>query len=191
LSQVVKKIKPIFEEKVSPLVDFFYKLNITPNILTISGVILVILGSYFIYKERFLVAGLFILIGNICDALDGSLARRHNQATKFGAFLDSVVDRISDFIPFVALAFLFRENEIMLFLTIISIIFSFLVSYTRARAEGLGIECKIGILERPERSAILIVSLFANAVEVGIFLIVLGTFITTIQRILCVYRKSR
>ncbi|RMD45137.1 MAG: CDP-alcohol phosphatidyltransferase family protein, partial [Aquificota bacterium] len=85
MSQVVKKIKPIFEEKVSPLVDIFYRLNITPNILTISGVLLVILGSYVIYSKQFFIAGLFILLGNICDALDGSLARRHNQTTKFGA----------------------------------------------------------------------------------------------------------
>ncbi len=190
MSSFVKKIKPVFEELISPLIDIFHKLNISPNILTVTGIFFVALGSVSLYKGNFFTAGLFILIGNLCDALDGSLARKHNQATVFGAFLDSVVDRISDFLPLLALAGLFRHDEPLFFITLVSIVSSFLVSYTRARAEGLGIDCKIGFFERPERSTVLIVSLFLGIPDIGTILIALGATVTAVQRIWCVYKKS-
>ncbi|NPA54175.1 MAG: CDP-alcohol phosphatidyltransferase family protein [Aquificae bacterium] len=190
MSAFIKNMKPAFEKVVSPLIDIFHKLNISPNILTLLGIFFISIGSFLLYKQNFFWAGVFILLGNLCDVLDGTLARKYNKSSTFGAFLDSVVDRVSDFLPLIAIAGLFRHNETLFFLSLFAIVFSFLVSYTRARAEGLGIECNIGFFERPERSAILIVSIFLKAVDIAVIIIAVGAAITAIQRIICVYKKT-
>ena len=190
MSKIIKSIKPVFEKNISPVIDLLHKINITPNALTIAGILFIAVGSYFLYRENFILAGIFILVGNLCDALDGSLARKHNQTSKFGAFLDSVVDRISDFLPLIAVAYLFKDNELLFFTSLLAIVSSFLVSYTRARAEGLGIECNVGFFERPERSIILIASIFLGILDIGVAVIALGATVTAVQRILCVYKKT-
>jgi len=148
LSQIIKSIKPHFERVISPIVYIFDKLNISPNMLTITGLLITVTGTYFIFAKQFFTAGIILIIGAIFDAIDGALARRTNKTTKFGAFLDSTVDRIADFLPLFALAYYFKDDTIFFFITMGAILFSFLVSYTRARAEGLGIDCKVGIFER-------------------------------------------
>ncbi|MBK3332972.1 CDP-alcohol phosphatidyltransferase family protein [Persephonella atlantica] len=190
MSQIVKQIKPAFEELVFPLVKVLHKVGITPNMLTVSGLLLVSAGSYFIMKGKFLTGALFLIAGNLCDAMDGILARRFNRHSKFGAFLDSVIDRISDFLPLMAIGLFFIKNEIMLILAIYTGFVSFMVSYTRARAEGLGIDCKVGALERTERSVILILTLLFDIVLIGLISIAIGATITVFQRIYCVYRNS-
>ncbi|WP_029522952.1 CDP-alcohol phosphatidyltransferase family protein [Persephonella sp. KM09-Lau-8] len=190
MSQLIKQIKPVLEEKISPIIELFYKIGISPNFLTITGLILIIAGSYFLAVQNFIVAGILLTLGNICDALDGALARRFNQTSRFGAFLDSVIDRLSDAFPLMAIVYIFRNDDILLGISLVAIVFSFLVSYTRARAEGLGIECKVGFFERPERSIILIVSVFLSRVDIGIILIAIGAVITSLQRIYCMYQKA-
>ncbi len=190
MSQIIKQIKPIFEEKAVPIVRILNRVNISPNIVTIVGLGLVSLGAYFIYIQSFIIATFLLLVGNLCDAIDGLLARRYGKVSKFGAFLDSLTDRISDVLPLMAIAILFKDNLIFLVISLTSVITSFLVSYARARAEGLGIDCKVGILERPERSIILIVSVLFHHPEVAVILISIGSTITVIQRIYCVYKNS-
>lgn len=190
MSEFVKQIKPHFEKATIPIVNFFSKINISPNVLTISGLLFTTVASYFIYIQNFFVGAFLLTIGALFDALDGHLARRSGLSSKFGAFLDSVVDRISDFLPFLSLIFVFKDNNVILFLILTTTAFSFLTSYTRARAEGLGLDCKVGIFERPERLIILIASLFLGAVEIGIALLAVGSFITFIQRVYHVYRIS-
>ncbi len=190
MSTLIKNIKPVFERKISPVVDIFYRINITPNFLTILGLFITGIGSLFIVSGSFFTAGIFILLGNLCDAVDGALARRYNKTSKFGAFLDSVVDRYSDFLPFAGFAVYFSSDTFILILSLLAVAGSFLVSYSKARAESLGIECNVGILERPERSIILIVSLLTGFVEVGIILIAVGSHITALQRIFYVYKVS-
>lgn len=190
MSQLIKSIKPIWEEKTSFIVDIFHRVRITPNILTITGLLFIVVGSYYIYTKNFLVAGLLILIGNLFDALDGNLARRHNLSTKFGAFLDSVIDRISDIIPLFVILYMFRNNELYFVLTSTSIVGSIMTSYVKARAEGLGIECNVGIFERPERSAILITGLIFSVPHILVTIITVGSIITVFQRIVWVYKNS-
>ncbi|WP_457640176.1 CDP-alcohol phosphatidyltransferase family protein [Persephonella sp.] len=191
MSQIIKQIKPVFEEAVAPVVKLLYRVGITPNLLTVSGLILIVAGSYFILKGSFLTGALLLIAGNLCDALDGTLARKFNQHSTFGAFLDSVIDRVSDFLPLMALAVFFRNDPVILSLIMYAGMVSFLVSYTRARAEGLGINCSIGIMERAERSAVLILTLLFDIVMVGISVIALGATVTTLQRVYCVYSKTR
>jgi len=191
LSEFVKQIKPHFEKATKPLIETFDKLNISPNTLTITGFMITCAGSYFIVENQFFLAGVILILGAIFDALDGHLARNSGKISKFGAFLDSVIDRISDAVPLLAILILFRENQTLFITTFLSVIFSFLVSYTRARAEGLGFECKIGLFERPERLTVLITSLLLNMLEIGIFILTIGSFITFLQRMYYVYKISK
>jgi CDP-diacylglycerol--glycerol-3-phosphate 3-phosphatidyltransferase len=190
LSQIIKQIKPVFEEKISPVIDLLHRINISPNFITASGLLLILIGSFFLYQKDYLTAGLLILAGNLCDALDGALARKHKKITKFGAFIDSVVDRLSDFFPLMAVALIFRGDSLLLSATLLAVVSSFMVSYTRARAEGLGIECKVGIFERAERSIVLIIAVFTGFLEIAVFIILIGSTITAIQRVVCFYRKT-
>jgi len=188
LSEFVKQIKPHFEKATLPIINFFSRINISPNLLTISGLLITVVASYFIYIQSFFVGAVLLTIGSLFDVMDGYLARKKGLSSKFGAFLDSVVDRLSDFLPLMALIFVFKENNVILFLILSVIIFSFLTSYTRARAEGLGLDCRVGIFERPERLIILIVSLFLNVIEIGIVILFIGSLITFMQRVYHVYK---
>ncbi|NPA12793.1 MAG: CDP-alcohol phosphatidyltransferase family protein [Aquificae bacterium] len=191
MGQVIKQIKPTFEKVVSPVIDTLYKLRVSPNMLTIGGMFTVGVASVFIAKGDLFVGAVLLILGNLCDALDGALARRYGKGSVFGAFLDSVVDRVSDLLPLFSIVFLYRDNPTVFWVGVGAVMFSFLVSYTRARAEGLGIDCKVGIMERPERSIVLIVSLLLNYPVVGLYIITVGAFITSLQRILCVYKESK
>lgn len=188
MSEFVKQIKPHFEKATLPIINFFSRINISPNLLTISGLLITVVASYFIYIQSFFVGAVLLTIGSLFDVMDGYLARKKGLSSKFGAFLDSVVDRLSDFLPLMALIFVFKENNVILFLILSVIIFSFLTSYTRARAEGLGLDCRVGIFERPERLIILIVSLFLNVIEIGIVILFIGSLITFMQRVYHVYK---
>jgi len=190
MSQFIKQLKPAFEEFVLPVVRLLNRIGITPNVLTFLGVIFVGIASFYIYNGEFLKGGIFLLIGNLCDALDGTLARRFNLDSKFGAFLDSLLDRVSDFLPIVSLGLYYRDNEYILTLSLFAALFSFLVSYSKARAEGLGIECRVGIMERAERSAVLIVALLVDFAVTGLLIITIGAAITTLQRVWYIYKKS-
>ncbi|MCX7759610.1 MAG: archaetidylinositol phosphate synthase [Hydrogenothermaceae bacterium] len=191
MSQFIKNLKPIWEERVSPVVDTFYKVNITPNALTITGLIFIFIGSYFIILREFIIAGIFILIGNLFDALDGILARKYNLTSKFGAFLDSVIDRYSDAIPLFAILIIFTQNEFYYYATILSLLGSFMTSYVKARAEGLGIECNVGLFERPERSIVLILGLLFTLPSISVIIIAVASNITVIQRVIHVYKNSQ
>ena len=190
MSQIIKNIKPRFEKVISPVVYVFDKLNISPNLLTITGLIITSFGTYFIFTKQFFTAGIILTIGAIFDVMDGTLARKANKTTKFGAFLDSTVDRIADFLPLFALAYYFRNDLIFFLITMGAVLFSFLVSYTRARAEGLGLDCKIGIFERPERLIILIIALITGSLEIGVLLIFIGASWTTFERVFHVLKIS-
>ncbi|ACO03305.1 MAG TPA: CDP-alcohol phosphatidyltransferase family protein [Persephonella sp.] len=190
MSQIIKQIKPVFEEKISPVVDLLHRINISPNVVTFSGLLFIIAGSYFLFLQEYITAGFLILAGNLCDALDGALARKHKKITRFGAFIDSVVDRLSDFFPLMAIALIFSENTLFLSVTLLAIMFSYMVSYTRARAEGLGIDCKVGIFERAERSIVLIIAVFTGYLEIAVSIIAVGSAVTALQRVICFYKKS-
>ncbi len=191
MSQIIKNIKPIWEEKASPVVDFLYKIKVSPNTLTLSGLLLIAVGSFFLANGYLILAGILIFLGNVCDALDGFLARKYNQQTLFGAFLDSVIDRYSDILPMLAILFLYKDDVLTFTFTSLAIVGSYMTSYTRARAEGLDVECKVGMMERPERSIVLILSIFSGFILYGMMLIAIFSNITTFQRIHCFYKKAK
>ena len=144
---------------VNPILFLMLKVKLTPNAVTILGFIICCISAYYISAGSFLVGGLLVLFSGFLDIFDGALARKINQITDKGAFLDSTFDRLSESIVLIGLIYYFSiSNETnFVLLTSISLVFSLLISYLRARIEGLGYNSKSGFFTRPER--VLVVSL--------------------------------
>jgi len=173
---------------VGPVADLFARAGIHPNILSIAGLLLSVAAGVIYCHGSFFWAAWVVVLSGICDTMDGRIARQTNKKSDFGAFLDSTLDRYSDMFTFVGLAYYFAGGRAFLLSpqgggtpevspwTVIAIIFaiagSFMVSYTRARAEGLGMECKAGMMQRPERIILLVIgSLLGSFPVVGILLL--------------------
>jgi CDP-diacylglycerol--glycerol-3-phosphate 3-phosphatidyltransferase len=174
---------------LDPVVDILSHLGVSPLSVTIFGVVLSVIGAVFVARGYLFAGGIILLVGGLCDTIDGSLARQQKQVTDFGAFLDSTADRIAEVVYLGALVFYFfgREpvNEVVVFFILVAITGSFLTSYARARAEGLGLECTVGWMERAERVTLLVVGLLLGryVLIVVIFIIALFSVITFIQRV--------
>jgi len=191
-SQIKLRLRELF----NPFVSFLSYLGISPMAITFSGIILSVVGAVFLATGRFVVSGLFLLVSGLCDVLDGSLARREKKVSIFGAFIDSTGDRIGELLYFGAIIFYFSKMKPagihFIVVSLVAIGGSFLTSYTRARAEGLGISCSIGVLERPERVAILVAGLLFGPKILFLSLIVIAVLssYTAFQRIMHVKRVS-
>jgi len=142
-----------FIKLLEPLINLIVKAGFHPNTFTIWGLILSVVGAVFFAFGYVRLGGVFILLGGVCDILDGKIARKSNKVTKFGALFDSSLDRYAEVFMFLGVAIYLERNEY--FLTSIMIFIalggSTMVSYVRARAEGLGYDCKVGLMQRPER----------------------------------------
>jgi CDP-diacylglycerol--glycerol-3-phosphate 3-phosphatidyltransferase len=176
-----------------PLVRLLSTMRVRPDTLTVVGWTLA-LGAAVLFGVGYpRVAGAVMLLGGLFDALDGAVARESNQMSAFGAFLDSTLDRISESAVFVGLVFFYagssRPTEAAL--AGLAMTFSLLTSYARARAEGLGIPCEVGLLERAGRVVILSVSSILGMLTAGVALVAAGALVTTAQRVLHVHRATR
>jgi CDP-diacylglycerol--glycerol-3-phosphate 3-phosphatidyltransferase len=172
--------------------------------LTILGLLLSILTALVIAQGILLAGGLLVLFAGIFDMFDGAMARVRNEASTFGAFLDSTLDRYSESIILFGL-FLYAlqrpglhalwpfpyEQPWMIALIYIAGIGSLMVSYAKARAEGLGLECKTGLLARPERVVILAIGLLTGTVMWALILLAVFSHVTAIERVVHVMRISR
>ncbi len=187
MSYIVRELKPTFEKLTEPLVLLLQRIGATPNLITFFGLLLVALGSTALYLGYTLLSFILLLLGALSDALDGALARRLGRSSSFGAFLDSLLDRVSDALPFIAIA-LASEDKIVSVISLLAMLFSFTVSYARARAEGLGHELKVGLFERPERWVVLLTGIALDLIFPAVFLIALGSLATTLQRVY-IFRK--
>jgi CDP-diacylglycerol--glycerol-3-phosphate 3-phosphatidyltransferase len=162
--------------------------RLTPNAISVTGLVLNLVAAALIWQEMFIVGGLAFIVGSICDTLDGRYSRMSGKGSQFGAFLDSTLDRIEEGIVLTAVAAVFAadDDQLAAAATVVAVLASLMVSYTRARAEALGVECKVGIASRAVRVVILSIGiLFADlgllAPSVYV-LAALGT-ITVLQRI--------
>ena len=180
-----------FVKMLEPLVNVFLKLNIHPNTFTIWGLIISVIGGFFFAIGELRLGGIFIIIGGICDIFDGKIARKSNKVTKFGALFDSSLDRYGEIFMFLGVAIFLERNQF--FLTSIMIFIalggSTMVSYVRARAEGLGYDCKVGIMQRPERIVLMGVSalIHAYALMAAVWIIAVLSNYTAFQRMQYVY----
>ena len=175
---------------VNPILFLMLKVKLTPNSVTILGFIICCISAYYISAGSFLVGGLLVLFSGFLDIFDGALARKINQITDKGAFLDSTFDRLSESIVLIGLIYYFSiSNETnFVLLTSISLAFSLLISYLRARIEGLGYNSKSGFFTRPERVLLVSLGLIFFSPELTVTLLALATAAGLFHRFLIFWR---
>jgi phosphatidylglycerophosphate synthase len=175
-----------------PLAPVARHIPLSPNAISVSGFLITVVAAFVIYSNP-LVGGILVLVGGFFDMLDGVIARNNGKRTRFGAFLDSTLDRYSDssiLIGMAAYCYRMQLPEGAL-LAVLGIVGSLLVSYTRARAEGLGLSCTVGVMERPERIVALAAGCITGLILPSLVIVCLLSHITAIQRILHVRKLLR
>ena len=173
---------------LSPLVKVFS--FIPPNFITFGGFLVVVIAAILIYNGEFRIGGVVLILGSIFDAIDGQIARKKGKTSKFGAFFDSTLDRYAEFFIFFAIAFA-GKGSLLLFLSFVAILGAFMTSYTRARADSLGIDIKEGFFTRVERIIIIIIGLIflPDHMTYVMGILVIGTNVTAIQRIIIAHKR--
>ena len=146
--------------------------RLTPNAISLTGLALNLVAAVLVWEQLFFLGGVAFVVGSIMDTLDGRYSRMSGKGTPFGAFLDSTLDRIEEGIVLTAVAgyFALHGDRVAAAAVVVAVLASLMVSYTRARAEALGVECKVGIATRPVRVVILSIGLiFARGASLGQF----------------------
>ena len=174
-----------FKWFLDPLAGFFNRLGLTPNTMTMLGLLGNTVGAYYLARGEMLTGGLLVLLMTPIDALDGTMARLRGESSDFGAFVDSVTDRYSELIIYGGLLYYFLSlgDPVGGLLVFGAAAGSVLVSYVKARAEGLGYEAKVGLLTRVERYLVLAPALVLNQLFIGLGIIAVFANITALQRI--------
>jgi len=175
-----------------PLARLLLRLHLRPNQLTILGFGVSLLAALAFARSRERLAGSLLILSGLFDFFDGSLARLSGQVTPFGAFLDSVLDRYSDLVVLLGLLLLFvragRRAEVLL--TMAVLIGTVMVSYTKARAQALGVACEVGLMERPERQICLVAGALFGLFPVILWILAILVNLTAVQRILYTRRMA-
>ncbi|MGH2927529.1 MAG: CDP-alcohol phosphatidyltransferase family protein [Solirubrobacteraceae bacterium] len=174
--------------------------RLTPNAISLTGFMLNLAAAALVVERLFFLAGVAFIIGSIMDTLDGRYSRMSGKGTPFGAFLDSTLDRLEEGIVLTAVAAYFaaRHNEVAVAAVVVAVLASLMVSYTRARAEALGVACKVGLATRPVRVVILSAGLvFARGASLGhfevlapaVYVLAALSALSVVQRILYVRKQ--
>ena len=202
---ITKPVERVFFAVTSPLTNALIRVGMGPNLITTVGTLLVVASAVAFGASAVRLGGMLYLLSGIVDTLDGAVARATGQATRFGAFYDSTLDRVGDGATFMGIAVFYllaapgtvAHRDLGVILSMVAIIASLLVSYARARAEGLGIDCKVGLVQRAER----IVGLGVPTVIVGagpqglvlfwiVTILALASVVTVVQRFVYVYQVT-
>ncbi len=187
------RVRALSQPFLAPIADFLAKWRVSPNTVTILGFLGCVAVGIVLALGYPRLGGLLLVVFGPLDAVDGLLARRSGQQTKFGAFLDSTLDRYSEIAIFGGLLYYLLETSqfwpvILLFLALAG---SLMVSYTRARAEALGFECKVGLLTRFERLLLLTIGLLTGWLLPVLAALAFFANFTALQRIIHVWRCSK
>lgn len=188
---MLEKYKSFYNFLISPIAKFFLRIGLTPNSITIFGLILFIISSYFCLIGKWYFTLIFVICGSIMDGIDGVMARIGEKKSTFGAVLDSTSDRITEMAILGSLLFFYLYSSLpyKLYAAIvcyISLCVSLLISYIKARCEGEGIKCNKGIIQRPERLILISIGFLLGYFQMFIILCILslvGT-ITVFERLL-------
>jgi CDP-diacylglycerol--glycerol-3-phosphate 3-phosphatidyltransferase len=189
--------KVIAEYISKPIVRLLSRTPLTPNTVTWIGFGITVIAGALVVTEHLLAAGIVVLVAGLFDMLDGALARITGKVTRFGAILDSTLDRISEAVVLLSLLAIFAEGRQVTesVLVGVALLGSFMVSYIRARMEGLGIECKAGLFTRPERVIVLalglLLSQFDYALLTALSVITFFSWLTVIERMVYAWRKLK
>ncbi len=194
LSEIRKTIAYRFTEPVARLVA---RTAITPTAITWLGFLLAVGAATLIITGHLFAAGLVVLIAGFFDMLDGALARHTGRASRFGAILDSTLDRLAEAVVLLGILVLYAREQLLAqtLLVGVTLFGSFLVSYIRARAEAIGLKCQVGLFTRPERVIVLALGLLLNQIAyvlvAALAIIAVFSFITAGQRLLYVWQQTR
>ena len=191
---------------LSPVGNFLARVGVHPHILTVTGVVLSALAGLVYCNGSFFWAAWVLVLAGSCDALDGQIARQTDKKSQFGAFMDSTLDRYSDMFPLLGIAYYFAGGPAFygsasgtqggdsgywtVIITVLAITGSFMVSYTRAKAETLGMSCSKGLMQRPERITLLIIGSLLGAIpgigtllmKATLIVLALSTNVTAMHR---------
>ena len=164
-------------------------LQIHPNTLTLVGVVVNVAAAWALGFERFMLAGVIMIVANIFDFIDGKVAHQLHLQSRFGAFWDSTLDRFSDLALLTGLIFLYsklgRSDYVMV--AALALIFSIMTSYARARAESLVEKCKVGFMERPERIVLFMIGAFTNRMAAVLWVVLVLSILAVANRIYYTY----
>lgn len=177
---------------IDPIVGALSKVGVTPNMLTLAGVLGNAGAAFLAARGDFLPAGIVMLAASSLDMLDGALARATGKATRFGSVFDAVMDRVSEAAVLFGLLYYFsdrggREEELLIFAAVVA---SFLVSYTRARAEVVDIPLREGLFGRAERVVLLAIGLMIDQATVALWVLAIAAGATAIQRLALVWLRA-
>jgi len=188
---------------IRPLTSWLAARRVHPNALTTAGFLVTCSSAFAFHEHHVRTAGFLILLGGVFDILDGRIARLTGLGSKFGAFYDSTLDRISEIAVYLGLLSLYNDYRLqlgdvgMIYLIMLAMAGSLMISYTRARAESLGLDCKVGLMARAERVVLIGTSalFFGEAwdglvLKIVIVLLAVLTNLTAVQRIVWVYRHA-
>ena len=189
--------KSVAHRLTLPMVRLLARAHITPDAITWFGFALAIGAAVLIVTEHLFAAGFVILIAGFFDILDGALARSTNRVTRFGAILDSSLDRLSEAIWLLAILIVYARSESLTGIILVGVVLisSQLVSYIRARTEALGLECQVGLCTRPERVIVLVLGLLLSQIEYALItalgIIAVFSIITAGQRLIYAWRQAK
>ena len=182
-------------------IGVFRDSPITPNMLTLFGLAITMFGAALVALGHLVLGGIVLLFAGLFDILDGALARAAGKVYRYGAFLDSTVDRYSEGVVYLGILiyFLDRHDTMDSVVVLVALAGSFLVSYVRARAQSLGFSCDVGILARPERVVIIVAGLLLEPVRllpwssltIALWILAVGTNFTAVQRVWVVWQQNR
>ncbi|MEW5985896.1 MAG: CDP-alcohol phosphatidyltransferase family protein [Chloroflexota bacterium] len=178
---------------LEPIVEFLARYRLSPDALTVTGAVAHVFFAWLIARGHIQWAGLAIMLFAPLDSIDGALARKLGRKQGgFGAFLDSTLDRLAEVALFAGFIFYYagQGNDTMVLTTYVALTGSLLVSYSRARAEALGLSAKIGLLSRVERYVVLVAAMVLSRPSYGLILIAIFTYITVAQRMFHVWQQS-
>jgi len=188
------RLRRLTAGKMSQIGNALYKAGLHPDVITVFGLILVAIASLLIRKGEFQAGGIILLVALPFDALDGAVARAMQRQGRFGEMLDSLLDRYADGFIFVGLSYHFavRDDFNLMVLVLTALLGTFMVSYARARATGVEVDVKIGLLTRFERTVVILVMLLVPPLLVpGIWVLAIGTNFTAMQRLWFVYKTLK
>lgn len=179
------RLRLLFKNILDPIGAFLNRLGLTPNTITLLGLAGTTVGAYFLAVGKITAGALILFASVLVDVFDGTMARLRGEPSDFGAFVDSVSDRYAELVTFGGLLYYFlaRSDSLAVMVTFAAAAGSVLVSYVKARAEGLGFTAKVGLLTRTERYLVLIPLLVFNQPFLAMVLLALLANFTALQRI--------
>ena len=188
-----KVLRKAFKGLLDGVASFFLKIGFTPNAVTLLGLAGSIGAAVLIALGMPMWGGIVLLLMAPLDAVDGAMARLSGRSSKFGAFLDSVIDRYSELFIYAAILYMFFEqgNFLGVMVCFAAASGAVLVSYTRARAEALGFDAKIGVMTRVERSIVMIVGLLFGIIVISLVIIAVLAHLTAMMRMVTVWKQAK